>query len=160
MLLNKTLLLMFPNMDLALEQKKNSNSDSNNILEWTKKSIPSMLNKAHSGQLTTSSQPWLKMNIEKCSERRALFLNHKKLSTFPLKIYLILSTGELKVQLMQFKTKDNVDHAGLSHQQQLWKELISLKLDLFSSFLNNNLLIVILNQVDVMEVLKPMLLNT
>ena len=61
---------------------------------------------------------------------------------------------------MLFKTKDNVVHAGLSHQLQPWKELISLKLDPSLNFLNNNLLIVIHNQVDVTEVLKPGLSNT
>lgn len=61
---------------------------------------------------------------------------------------------------MPFKTKDNVVHAGLSHLLQPWKELTSLKLDPFLSFLNNNSLIVIHNQVDVTEVLKLGLLNT
>jgi hypothetical protein len=61
---------------------------------------------------------------------------------------------------MLFKTKDNVVHAGLFHQLQPWKELISLKLDPSLNFLNNNLLIVIHNQVDVTEVLKLGLLNT
>lgn len=61
---------------------------------------------------------------------------------------------------MPFKTKDNVVHAGLSHQLQPWKELISLKLDPFLSFPNSNLLIVIHNQVDVTEVSKLGLLNT
>ena len=60
---------------------------------------------------------------------------------------------------MPFKTKDNVVHAGLSHQLQPWKELISLKLDPYLSFPSNNLLIVIHNQVDVTEVQKLGLLN-
>lgn len=38
--------------------------------------------------------------------------------------------------------------------------LILLKLEIFLNFQNNNLLIVILNQVDVTEVLKPGLLST
>jgi hypothetical protein len=82
------------------------------------------------------------------------------LFTLTLKTYLTLSTGEQKEQSTLFKTKDNVDHAGLSHQLQQWKEPISLKLELFSSFLNNNLLIVIHNQVDVTEVFKLVLSNT
>ena len=160
MLLDKTTHLIFQNTDLVSEQKKNMNSDLNNILEWTKKLTPSTLNKTLSGQPTTSSQPWLKLSTEECSERRALFNNHKRLFTLTLKTYLLQSTGEQKVQSMLFKTKDNADHAGLSHQLQQWKELISLKLELFSSFLNNNLLIAIHNQVDVTEVLKPGLSNT
>ena len=61
---------------------------------------------------------------------------------------------------MLSKTKVNVDHAGLSHQPLQLKVLILLKLDLFLSFQNNNLLIVTLNQADVMEDLKLGLLNT
>jgi hypothetical protein len=100
------------------------------------------------------------MSIEKCSERRAQFKNQIKLFILILKIYQHLLTGELKVQLMPFKIKDNVVHAGLSHQLQLWKELISLKLDHFLNFLNNNLSIVIHNHLDVTEVMKLGLLNT
>ena len=152
--------LIFQSMDLASELRKNTNSDLSNILEWTKKLMPLMLNKTHSGLLITNFQLWLKMNIEKCSERRVQFKNLIKLSILILKIYQLLLTGELKALLMLFKTKDNVVHAGLSHQLQPWKELISLKLDPYLNFLNNNLLIVIHNQVDVTEVLKLGLLNT
>ena len=38
-----------------------------------------------------------------------------------------LLTGELKVLLTQLRTKDNVDHAGLSLPFKLWRELISIR---------------------------------
>merc|ERR1719198_335086 len=68
-------------------------------------------------------------------------------------------TGEIKVQFNQSKTKDNVDHAGLSPPLLLWRVLISLKLESFLSFQSNNLLIAIPNPMDVTVVLRCMLLS-
>jgi hypothetical protein len=58
-----------------------------------------------------------------------------------LKISLILSTGELKEPSLQLKTKDNVDHAGLSPPLVPLKELNSLKLENLLPTQNNNSLI-------------------
>ena len=51
-----------------------------------------------------------------------------------------LSTGETKVLLLLLRIKDLVDHAGLSLLQVQWKEHITLKLEHYSPFQNNNLL--------------------
>lgn len=51
---------------------------------------------------------------------------------------------------MQSKIKDNVDHAGLSQLSLLWKVPISLKMENFYLFPNNNLLTVTLLIKDVM----------
>jgi hypothetical protein len=57
-------------------------------------------------------------------------------------IFLILLIGEQKELLLRLKIKDNVDHAGLSLQQELLKVLSSSKLVHSLHFLNNILLIV------------------
>ena len=49
-------------------------------------------------------------------------------------------TGPPKELLLQLKTKDNADHAGLSQPQELLKELNSLPLENLLPSLNNNLL--------------------
>jgi len=51
-------------------------------------------------------------------------------------------TGELKELLIQLKTKDNVDHAGLSQPLLPLKENTLLRLENSFLSLNNNLLIV------------------
>lgn len=51
-----------------------------------------------------------------------------------------LSTGETKVLLLMLRIKDLVDHAGLSLLQVQWKEHITLPLEHYSPFQNNNLL--------------------
>ena len=50
-------------------------------------------------------------------------------------------TGELKELLIQLKTKDNVDHAGLSQPLEQLKELNSLPPENLHLTLNNNSLI-------------------
>lgn len=62
-----------------------------------------------------------------------------------------LLTGEPKVQSMQLKIKANADHAGHSLLLALLKDTISSKLENFLVFLNNNLLIAIINHRDVTE---------
>lgn len=52
------------------------------------------------------------------------------------------STGVLRELLTPLKIKANVVHVGLSLQPQLLNPTMLLKLELFSHFLNSNLLIV------------------
>jgi len=54
-------------------------------------------------------------------------MNQKKTS-FQLLIYQLKLIGENKTLLTQFKTKDLVDHVGLSQPLLLWKELMPSKL--------------------------------
>ena len=51
------------------------------------------------------------------------------------------STGRPRVQLLQWKTKDNADHAGLSQPLALYKELTSLPKGPSPHSLNNTSLI-------------------
>lgn len=74
-------------------------------------------------------------------------------------IQLNQSTGEQKEQLIQFKTKEVVDHAGLSQQWLQWKEHTKLNMVNFLLYLNNNLLIVIPNHTDAKGVINVQLSN-
>jgi hypothetical protein len=58
---------------------------------------------------------------------------------FYLKITLLLPLiGELKELLPQLKTKDNVDHVGLSQQLEVLKVLLELKEYPLSHLSQNN----------------------
>ena len=86
--------------------------------------------------------------VSKCQRmlpsKNQQFLTHQTLKT--------LLTGELLVQLMQLKIKDNVDRAGHSLLHVPLKDTISSKLENSLTFLSNKQQIVIHNLKDVMEV--------
>merc|ERR1719223_1507815 len=62
-----------------------------------------------------------------------------RLKSLTLQSWLLKLTGDKRVRSTQFKTKDSVDHAGLSRPSLLWRDLISLRKESFSSSLSNNL---------------------
>ena len=98
-----------------MEPKLNSNSELLNSLKLLKKLHPTLRIHHHKLELT-NLLTILNMNGRKCwdtepmTERNLL----EPQNFLTLKILLTLSTGELKEQSLQLKTKDNVDHAGLS----------------------------------------------
>jgi len=47
-------------------------------------------------------------------------------------------TGPLKELLLQSRTKDNVDHVGLSQQQEMLKDFGKSTREPYQTFLNNN----------------------
>ena len=61
-----------------------------------------------------------------------------KQRNFLLKTFLIQLTGFKKVQLLQYKINNNVDHAGLSQQLGQWKVLIFYLLVHSLNYLNSN----------------------
>ena len=65
-----------------------------------------------------------------------------KQRNFLLKTFLIQLTGFKKVQLLQYKINNNVDHAGLSQQLGQWKVLIFYLLVHSLNYLNSNAQIV------------------
>jgi len=135
-------LLSLPNTENLTEPKLNSNSDLLNLLKLLKKLLPTP--RTHHLKLASINLlTILKVNgrdywdTEPKTKRDLL----KPPKFLILKISLILSTGELKEPSLQLKTKDNVDHAGLSPPLVPLKELNSLKLENLLHTLNNNSLI-------------------
>jgi hypothetical protein len=117
-------LLMLLYMDLVLELKRNTLSDYSN-LQWTIKLLRTPIqSNLHITLDTTDFQQWLNTNTKECLEKLNPKTNQMLLNLIPRK-HQILSIGDQREQLTQFKTKVNVDHAGLSHQLLLWKELTS-----------------------------------
>lgn len=68
---------------------------------------------------------------------------NKKMSNYltHLMFHQVLIGSPLEPSMLS-KIKDNVDHVGLSQLSLLWKVPISLKMENFYPFPNNNLLIV------------------
>ena len=135
-------LLSLPNTENLTEPKLNSNSDLLNLLKLLNKLLPTP--RTHHLKLeSTNLLTILKVNgrdywdTEPKTKRDLL----KPPKFLILKISLILSTGELKEPSLQLKTKDNVDHAGLSPPLVPLKELNSLPLENLLHTLNNNSLI-------------------
>ena len=135
-------LLSLPNTENLTEPKLNSNSDLLNLQKLLKKLLPTP--RTHHLKLASINLlTILKVNgrdywdTEPKTKRDLL----KPPKFLILKISLILSTGELKEPSLQLKTKDNVDHAGLSPPLVPLKELNSLKLENLLPTQNNNSLI-------------------
>ena len=156
-------LLSLLNTENHTEPKLSSNSDLLNSLKLLKKLLPTQ--RTHHLKLeSTNSLTTPKANgrdywdTEPKTKRDSL--EPQKFLT--PKISLTLSTGELKEPSLQLKTKDNVDHAGLSPPLVLLKELNSLPLVNLLHYLNNNSLIAHhLSETKVaMEVLWTVLSNT
>ena len=55
---------------------------------------------------------------------------------FQINKFLINLIGEKKVQLLESKTKDNVDLAGLFQQSGLQKDYILSKMEIFQNLVN------------------------
>ena len=135
-------LLSLPNTENLTEPKLSSNSDLLNSLKLSKKLLPTL--RIHHLKLESINS----LTIPKVNGRdywdtepktkRDLLKPPKFLI---LENSLILSTGELKEPSLQLKTKDNVDHAGLSPPLVLLKEQNSLPLENLLHTLNNNSLI-------------------
>jgi hypothetical protein len=119
------------------------NSDSSFINKKMLKSMKSMQAKIHSKLDTTCSQQWQNLKQKKWTDSKCQHLSKNK-SQHILMIQTSLTqlTGELKELLIQLKTKDNVDHAGLSQPLLPLKENTLLRLENSFLSLNNNLLIV------------------
>jgi hypothetical protein len=135
-------LLSLPNTENHTEQKLSSNSDLLNSLKLLKKLLPTPrthhLKLESTNSLTTPKANGRDYWDTEPKTKRDLLKPQKFLTP---KISLTLSTGELKEPSLQLKTKDNVDHAGLSPPLVLLKELNSLPLVNLLHYLNNNSLI-------------------
>ena len=90
---------------------------------------------------STTSLTTPKLNGKKCWDTDPSWKNHPTLEFFQLKAFQLQSTGPPKEPSLQLKTKDNVDHAGLSPPLVQLKELNSLPLEHLSHSQNNNSLI-------------------
>ena len=128
------------------------NLDLSNINKKTLKSIKSMLKKRISKLVTINSQLWLNTRRWNLMDSNIYqLLRFKSLPILKLITWLIHSTGEPWVQLIQLKINKHVDHAMHSQLSLPLKELISLQLDNFYHFQNNNSLIVTKFHWDAME---------
>jgi hypothetical protein len=135
-------LLSLPNTENHTEPKLSSNSDLLNSLKLLKKLLPTPrthhLKLESINSLTTPKANGRDYWDTEPKTKRDLLKPQKFLTP---KISLTVSTGELKEPSLQLKTKDNVDHAGLSPPLVLLKELNSLPLVNLLHYLNNNSLI-------------------
>ena len=152
LLLRIILFNTFKNSDIAMELRKSMNLDLSYINKKTLKSIKSMLKKRISKLVTINSQLWLNTRRWNLMDSNIYqLLRFKSQPILKLITWLIHSTGEPWVQLIQLKINKHVDHAMHSQLSLPLKELISLQLDNFYHFQNNNSLIVTKFHWDAME---------
>jgi len=147
------------NLVSVTEPEKNTNSDQ-------KSSIKLMLSIRELTQtqtilsqlVITNSLLGPEMSTRDFSETKFQKTINMKISLNFLQLILLIQLiGENKVLSMVLKTKANVVHAGLSLLLLLLKDILSSKVDTFSVFLNNNLLIVTKFLMVVTEVSKDLL---
>ena len=137
----------------AMVPPRNTNSDSTNSPESTSSLLRLTLRMVHSPLDTTSSPPGLMLStrdfLDSDNQIRWLVLPKRKMLRSLISLLSQpLLTGEKTELLTPLRTKVNVDHAGLSQQLLLLKELTSCKPDNFCLSPSNNLLTAIPSLVD------------
>jgi hypothetical protein len=126
------------------EPEKNMNSDLKSFIKLMLSIKELTQTQTILSQLViTNSLLGPEMNTRDFSETKFQKIMSMKISLNFLQLILLIQLiGENKVLSMVLKTKANVVHAGLSLLLLLLKDMLSSKVDTFSVFLNNNLLIV------------------